>query len=256
MIAALRMSLDIVAPAASFDRPSVAAPPRVRSRFHVWLGLWMVAIVLVGFGRTYFVPLLRGTLAKPTVVHVHALVFLGWMTLMMAQVIVASRGNIRLHRRIGRWGIAYGCAVIVMGLTVGLASAVIKVNAGTWTRDQAAGSLLVNFGDMVSFAAWFGAAIWYRAQPEVHKRLMVVATVVLLFAALARWTFVGSGLARAGIWLSPIFIAMVHDWITRRRVHPVYILGSIALFFFTFRLLVTGSETWLRIGRPILDAVR
>jgi hypothetical protein len=109
---------------------------------------------------------------------------------------------------------------------------------------------------MVSFAVWFGAAIWYRARPEVHKRLMVVATVALLVAALARWTFVGSGLARAGIWLSPIFIGMVHDWITRRRIHPVYAIGSIALFLFALRLLVAGSETWLRIGRPIIDALQ
>jgi hypothetical protein len=170
-------------------------------------------------------------------------------------VIVAANGNIRLHRRIGRWGIAYGCVVILMGLIVGPASAIIKFNAGVWTRDEAARSLLVTLGDMLSFAVWFGAAIWYRARPEVHKRLMVVATVALLFAALARWTFVGSGLARAGIWLSPIFIGMVHDWITRRRIHPVYAIGSIALFLFALRLLVARSETWLRIGRPIIDAL-
>jgi uncharacterized membrane protein YozB (DUF420 family) len=88
----------------------------------------MLAIVVIGFWSTYFAPLLRGTLAIPTVVHVHALVFLGWIGLMLAQVIVAARGNIRLHRRIGRWGIAYGCAVIVMGLIVGPASAVIKLS--------------------------------------------------------------------------------------------------------------------------------
>ena len=85
---------------------------------------------------------------------------------------------------------------------------------------------------------------------------MVVATVALLFAALARWTFVGSGLARAAIWLSPIFIGMVHDWNTRRRVHPVYILGSVTLFLFALRLLVAGSEGWLRVGRPIIEVLR
>jgi hypothetical protein len=49
---------------------------------------------------------------------------------------------------------------------------------------------------------------------------------------------------------------MVHDWITRRRIHPVYAIGSIALFLFALRLLVAGSETWLRIGRPIIDALQ
>lgn len=250
------MSPNGVATAVPIQRPKVGAPTRTRSPFHVWLALWMLAIVVIGFWPTYFAPTLRGTLAIPTIVHVHGVVFLGWMTLLVAQVFFAANGNIRLHRRIGRWGIAYGCLVIAMGLIVGPASALIKVNSGVWTRDRAAASLLVNFGDMVSFAIWFGAAIWYRARPEVHKRLMVVATVALLFAALARWTFVGSGLARAGIWLSPIFVGMVHDWITRRRIHPVYTIGSIALFLFALRLLVAGSETWLRIGRPIIDTLR
>ena len=60
----------------------------------------------------------------------------------------------------------------------------------------------------------------------------------------------------AAIWLSPIFIGMLHDWITRRRIHPVYTIGSIALFLFAFRLLVARSETWLNIGRPIIDSLR
>ena len=244
------------AAAVPIQRPRMGAPPRTRSRFHVWLALWMLAIVVIGFGPSYVWPLLRGALTFPGVVHAHAVVFIGWMALLMAQVIVAARGNLHLHRRIGRWGIAYGCLVILMGLIVGPASALIKVDSGVWTRDQAAASLLVNFGDMVSFAVWFGAAIWYRGRPEIHRRLMVVATVALLFAALARWTFVGSGLARAGIWLSPIFLGMVHDWITRRRIHPVYIIGSIALFLFALRLFVARSEAWLRIGRPIIETLR
>src|SRR5690606_1283813 len=149
------------------------------------------------------------------IVHAHALVFLGWMALMMTQVIVAASGNIRLHRRIGRWGIAYGGVVLLMGLIVGPAAAIIKLNAGVVTSDEAARSLLAPLGDMVWFAVWFGAAIRYRARPVLHKRLMVIATVELLFAALARWTFVESRLLRAGIWLSPIFLGMVHDWTTR-----------------------------------------
>jgi hypothetical protein len=57
------------------------------------------------------------------------------------------------------------------------------------------------------------------------------------------WTLdrAAGSLARAGIWLSPIFIGMVHDWITRRRVHPVYTLASITLFFFAFRFRATSA---------------
>ena len=117
----------------------------------------MVAIVVIGFWSTYFAPLLRGTLAIPFIVHAHGLVFLGWMALMMTQVIVAASGNIRLHRRIGRWGIAYACVVIAMGLIVGPAVAIIRLETGAWTamtpRDRC-----WSLGDMLSFAVWFGAA--------------------------------------------------------------------------------------------------
>jgi len=43
------MSPNAVATAATGERPRISAPPRVRSRFHVWLGLWMLAIVVIGF---------------------------------------------------------------------------------------------------------------------------------------------------------------------------------------------------------------
>ena len=52
---------------------------------------------------------------------------------------------------------------------------------------------------------------------SLHKRLIVVATVALVFAALARGPFVGAGLARAALWLSPIFIEMVLMHCDRQR---------------------------------------
>lgn len=87
--------------------------------------------------------------------------------------------------------------------------------------------------------------VWGRAQPEepAHPYRIRANDLANPIAALARWTFVGLGFARAGIWLSPIFVGMVHDWIARRRIHPVYTIGSIALFLFGLRLLVAGSES-------------
>jgi hypothetical protein len=79
-----------VAPA---EAQPIGAPRRVRSRFHVSLGLWMLAIVVLGFWPTYFAPMWRGTLTIPAVVHAHALVFLGWMTLLIVQEIAAANGT-------------------------------------------------------------------------------------------------------------------------------------------------------------------
>ena len=214
----------------------------------------MVAIVIVGFWPTYFGPMLRGNIARPTIIQAHGIIFVGWMVLLMAQVILAARGRVQLHRRVGRYGIAYGWLVLAMGLITGPAAGVLHVRAGEWTVDRAAGFLLVTFGDMVLFGSCFVAAVAYRARPEVHKRLMVAATVALLFAAVGRMN-IASPVVATIAWLSPLLVGMAYDWIARRRVHPVYLITFTGLLVGALRVLVVESEAWLRIGRPLIAAL-
>jgi hypothetical protein len=132
---------------------------------------------------------------------------------------------------------------------------VIRVRAGEWTHDRGAGFLLTTFGDMVLFGGCFAAAVAYRHRPEIHKRLMIAATVALLFAAVGRMSFISSPPLAGLVWLSPLLIGMVHDKITIGRVHPVYVITTVALFLGATRILFEQSEAWLRIGRPLLDAL-
>jgi len=235
--------------------PGVAVARRGRTRFYAGLSAFMSALVVVGFWPSYFGPLLRGNVSRPAVIQAHGLVFVGWMALLMAQVVLAARGNIQLHRKVGRYGVAYGWLVVAMGLVVGPAASVIHVRAGEWTRDRGAGFLLTTFGDMALFGVCFAAAVAYRHRPEIHKRLMVAATVALLFAAVGRMGFISSPPLAGLVWLSPLLIGMVHDKITMGRVHPVYIITTVGLFIGGTRILFEQSEVWLRIGRPLLDAL-
>jgi hypothetical protein len=227
----------------------------VRRRFYVGLGAFMCAIVLIGFWPSYFGPALRGQVARPAVIQVHGLVFVGWMVLLMTQVVLAARGHVRMHRKVGAWGIAYGVAVLVMGLIAGVAAPVMHLSAGEWSRDRAAGFLLITLGDMVLFGSLFAAAIVYRRKPEIHKRMMIGATVALLFAAVGRLSFISSQLISTVVWLSPMFLTMAYDWKQRGRVHVVSIIATSWLFVGGTRLLIADSEAWLHIGRGILDAL-
>ena len=86
--------------------------------------------------------------------------------------------------------------------------------------------------DMLVFAPVFAAAVYYRRKPELHKRLMVVATTSLLIAAAGRMQFLGEPrnlLLLHLIWTAPILLAMAHDFWRQRRVHPVYVLGLVVL---------------------------
>ena len=233
----------------------VAARRRSRPRFYAGLGAFMVAIVVVGFWPSYFGRMLRGDVERPAVIQIHGFVFVGWMALLLTQVVVAARGQVQLHRKIGRYGVAYGWLVLAMGLVVGPAASMIHVQAGEWTRDRGAGFLLITFGDMVLFGACFAAAVAYRHRPEIHKRLMIAATVALLFAAIGRMTFIASPALSGLVWLSPLLIGMVYDKVTQGRVHPAYLITTAGLFIGGTRVLFEQSEAWLRIGRPMLDVL-
>jgi sugar phosphate permease len=66
--------------------------------------------------------------------------------------------------------------------------------------------------------------------------------------------FLSSPALSALVWLSPLLAGIVHDKVTRGRVHPVYIITTAGLFVGATRVLVAESDAWLRVGRPILDA--
>jgi len=247
---------------------SLTGPRPVRGRFYVGIALFMTAIVVAGFWPSYFGPLFHGNVARPWVIQLHGLVFVGWMALLLAQVVLVSRGRTRLHRKLGTFGIVYGCLVLAMGLVVSFAAPLLHLAAGEWDMDRAAGFLLVTLGDMTLFGMFFGAAIVYRRQPEIHKRLILTATAALLFAAVGRIPFIESlyvGVSGTSlikplligdlVWLSPLLVGMGYDWITRRRVHPAYVIGTMGLLIGSARILFTQSESWLRIGRPLLNAL-
>ena len=220
-------------------------------RFYVAITLILMGIVVRGFWPSYFGPLLNGGVTRPGIIHLHGAVFSGWMVLLLAQVSLVATGRVRMHRRFGNVGIAYGTLVLGIGLVVSFVAPVLHVRAGEWTIDRAAGFMLLPLVDMVLFAGFFGAAIAYRRRPEIHKRLILAATVALAFAAVARMSF-ESPVVFLLVWLSPLFAGMAVDVFTRRRVHPVYFI-SVAIMAAAFvRIFFMQSEGWLMIGRALL----
>jgi hypothetical protein len=220
-------------------------------RFYPAMTLILIAIVVKGFWPSYFGPLLTGGVTRPWIIHLHGAIFSGWMVLLLAQVSLVSMGRVRMHRRVGNVGIAYGTLMLGIGLVVSFVAPVLHVHAGEWTVDRAAGFLLAPLGDMALFGGFFGAAIAYRRRPEIHKRLILVATVALAFAAVGRMSF-ESRVVFLLVWLSPLFAAMAFDVFIRRRVHPVYLISLAVLTAAFVRIFFMQSPAWLTIGRALL----
>jgi hypothetical protein len=118
-----------------------------------------------------------------------------------------------------------------------------------------------------SMAALFGvlvcAAIAYVRRPDVHKRLMLLATISVLPPAIARVFYVvnvgmGAGL-RPGlsgprtvesVLISAlladllIVVAMTYDWRTRGRIHPAYLIGGGIIVAVQFLRAPLSTTRW------------
>lgn len=206
----------------------------------------MMAVAIVGFWPTYFSYLVSGTLDKAPIIHLHAAVFTGWLILVIAQAALAGRGRVQLHRKVGSLGMAYGGLLIVVGLLTAVAQFATRVKAGDF--QQAEARLLAPLTDMVVFAPVLFAAWVYRRKPEIHKRLIVVATTILLVAAVHRTALFGGPPPPLGVllalWLSPIAVGMVHGVVTRRMVHPVYIVGVGLVLLLKWRAPLRETDAW------------
>lgn len=220
--------------------------------FYPGVTLFLIGLVIAGFWRSYFGPLLAASVDRHWLIHLHASIFVGWMALLLVQVALVSARRVRAHRRLGMLGIAVGALVLASGLTVSFAAPVLHVRAGEWTADQAAGFLLLPLVDMVLFAGFFGAAIAFRRKPEIHKRLILAATVALAFAAVGRLP-IRSELALLAIWLSPLLAAMIVDLYARGRVHRTHVISLVVLAAASCRIAFTESAAWLRVGHMLLS---
>ncbi len=210
------------------------------------IGLVMIAIIAVGFWDSYFGLLLGQGVEKELFIHVHAFVYVSWIALFVTQTTFIATRRTALHRKLGQFGMIWGIVVLV----VGVVTAILRF--ATMTADglvePARQFVIWPLLDMVIFAGFFIPAVIYRRQPETHKRLMIVATTNLVVAAVFRAVGLATPtmhLVFVLLWLSPILIAMVHDFVRNRLVHPVYIIGVAVLAVSSYRDIATSTDAWL-----------
>lgn len=160
----------------------------------VWLGIIWLGI-LMGFGVD--IPaFLHETPAAAAIVYVHAVVFLGWLGLVTAQVAFALRGRMDQHRRVGSKAGYLAILMVLLGLATGLTSAaqgLAATNPGL-TGHEPAALLVLNLVDLLGFITFIALGLKYRSHPAAHKRLVMLAMVSVA---------ADPGLARAMQYVSP-----------------------------------------------------
>jgi hypothetical protein len=215
-------------------------------RFCLVLATLAAITIFSGFSATYYLKPLRGLVPLPAssqlpmVIHLHGAVFTLYVLFYLFQTALISRGQRALHMTLGWVSIALIPAMVVLGTMAAFWGASMG-HMQNWPDLESAA--MVNVMSVFVFAVIATVGILLRKKPEAHKRLMSLSFMTLLPPALARPTL-ASLLGPAGV-VAAIFAFIlagsVYDLITRRRIHPAYILGVI--FF-----IIAGPPVRLAIG--------
>ena len=245
--------------------PVVAGKPR----FFVNASAACLAIGIIGFAPTYWVPLFAGRLDIAPLSHIHALLFYGWLVLFLRQSQLAASGSIARHRELGVAGVALATAMCFAGL--GMAVTGIKQGDAAGFGQEARAFAIVPLTGIDLFAVLFIVALLNVARPAIHKRLMLVNTAALLQAAVGRLFLMfivplpstGGGPLRpppvavtiiAALIVDLLIVwGMVHDRRTQGRVHPAYwIAGGAVLAVQLLRVPVSTTQAWQSVVSGVL----
>ena len=227
------------------------------TRFFLIIACAMALVIVAGFSLNLAAG--RSSFALPWPYHVHAVIFMGWLGLHVAQAMTIATGNIALHRKLGRLGYAFVPMMVAVGLMIIVVS--LRTTGGPFffAKNEFAVS---NTTGLLVFG---GLAIWalrVRRHTGWHRRLMLVAMSVLTGPGLGRllpmfllmpysWT--------ATILLTWIFpvIGMIADWRREGRVHPAYVWGmgiNVGVFIASMALAFTPAgyalTEWVTAGSP------
>jgi hypothetical protein len=236
---------------------AVSASPAavVRQTDRIFFGtmaIVILALVFVGFMRTFYLASHFGRPALDPLRVVHGTAFTSWVLLFAVQTSLIAAGRRNLHRKFGYAGAVLAALMVPLGLTLAISSA----RAGHAPPGLAPlAFLIIPVADMLVFAVLIAAAVWYRNKSAMHKRLMLIATVSLLGAALARVT------GTPGAGGPPVFfgvpdlllvVGAIYDRRTLGRVHPAYKWGAgFVVASQVIRLALMQSPVWLAIATAI-----
>jgi hypothetical protein len=228
---------------ARYDRP-----------FYTGMAIAAAAVVFAGFAPTFYLRASYTSTPLPSYLQVHGFLFTAWIALFIAQASLIAARRTSIHRRLG-WATATLAVVMVLvGTTAGIVSMRVQVEAGNARQAQA--FLTTPLFSMVVFAAFVAAAITLRRDVQAHKRLMLLATISILDAAVARLPF---EVFRTSAWAylpaTDLFVAVaiVYDLASRRTVHQAYIWGGLVLVVEqALRIPVGETAAWQAIARAII----
>jgi hypothetical protein len=207
----------------------VLVNPKSDRVFFSTMVLLLWATVLYGFAKTYF---LAGMVEAPLpnkLIHIHGAIMTLWMVVLFVQTALISAHRVKWHMKLGLFGFGLAVAMVIIGPIAATdalrrGSAPLGLDAKTF--------YIVPLTAIFSFAVLAGFAYAMRRKPTAHKRLILIATIALIDAAVGRWPvafFEHYPKAQDLVPLAFLLAIMIYDLATQRKVLKSTLWASLFL---------------------------
>jgi hypothetical protein len=229
-------------------------------RNSAWFFAAFLAFTVWAFWPSYFARLFE----QPSLLfHAHGIALTAWCVLLVLQAQLLRTGRRTVHRQLGK--VSYVLVPALLAITVSfvhfrLGGGPGAVPSGAVLPAGVLRSLALMLNSLVAFALFYGLAIWFRRERQVHGRYML-CTVFPLFTPVtdrliaAHWPGIIALVPRvegspvlpvAGFLLvDAILLALcLWDWRAHRRVNVFPVALGVLLVYHASVLTLHRSALW------------
>lgn len=223
--------------------------------FFIGMASVMALVVLVGFARSFFFAFLWREPAPDAsadlIYYVHGAFAAAWMAIAVVQPVLIRARRVQWHRRFGRIAVLIAAVVLATGIFAAILSAARSPESSLPPTPLDFLGVIVS--GIILYGVFVGLAVVNRSNGATHKRLMYLATINLLQAAIVRIPL--PFLFFAGPWITFLAAYMfilplvIWDLRTLGGIHKATLWGGAGIILsLPIRLWLSETTAWLTIA--------
>lgn len=236
--------------------PSLQTVMRKYLSLYIVIGSLGLAAAFAGFLKTFFIPVSSGTFHAPLIIYIHGVFAFSFVVIFLVQSYLIRAENWPLHMTMGLLGLM---AAAGTGVTMPFAGAYqVERDLAQGAGDVAISAILGTFTSALMFLGFVAAGYRFRNRLDAHKRLMLLALIVLLWPAWFRFRHYFPSVPNPEIWFalvladSLIVIAWIWDKLSTGKIHATLLYGGLLVILEqTLEVIAFDSPAWRAIAKQI-----
>jgi hypothetical protein len=237
---------------------------REQSAIDKWIYVFtaglFATVAIVGFAPRSAAILAGELRFPPLIVHVHAALMVAWLGLLLAQTLLVATGRTASHMKLGLASLVIAPCLWAAMIAITIWRYGERVELGQ--IQQGSNILLTQLRSIVYCALFFAWALLERKKDrETPKRMMLLATVVLLGAAITRMTWLPTTVPESYSAVHAyVFLLLVpslgNDIVRLGRPHSAYLIGiALLLPWLIATQLLWNSPWWVQTASKLMAVV-